>query len=1257
MSWTPDADPTPETAVTGAPPESEAPTAETTAVPETEAAPPARRRRAPKKELPAETPPAPEMEAPVVEAQVAPTPEATESPRTRRRGRRQATTPEGTPPAAPAEQEASATETPAETPRRRGRRRTPEAPTPETAAAPTAETPVAETPADEKPGEAPAPRRRGRHRTAVSEPSETPTPPPAPAAADTPAPEAPSRRRGRRKATETQEPVELSGLVEGVPLQEEVPTPEAAFDLASPPSLDVALPPSVPAESGTTAATPSRRRGRRRGSKSGTIPDLEAPVADTSGGSAEPEEDAGETTEEGEARGRKRGRRSRRRRGQDDVILESVDLTETGMTLPELSRDEEAEEEEADFVLPLSAPVYSAPPLVPPVLPLPAGAPVPHVEALLRPDPKGGLSQIVVNDSAHAPYFFFVNTETAEDGKVVDAQIREAAASGLHLYSGVMYLPLRNAYGSRSFGAIDALLQQILAADPDGYLLPRLQFVPTNFWARTHPDQMARYADGSEGDVSLASSEFWADCVDALEALVAHLTDPETPGGDRVIGFHLERGEWFYDAESGPDISVPNREAFQHWLQAQYQALYALRAAWFDGAVTFEDAAIPLPLARDPKKGQGPLYTGPRDGRWVDYARFSSALAAQAITGLASVVKTLSAGRMLVAVSYGYTLEFATRNDSGHLALAQVLASPDIDIVAGPNSYAGREAGGAGAFGAPVDSVALHGKLWLVEDDTKTFLAETETPDTYNPKIAGGADTQAAHERHFGAALAHKAGVTWMDLWGQGWLNSPDIWRGLRGLRDQAALSGRLAAGGQGPDVAVLVDEASLAYIKNDPNGLGLHLIGRTRDLLLRAGASVGFYLQSDVTQANFPDSKLILFLNALRVTTAERQAIREKLQRPGKTLAWLYAPAMFNERGATPPESSEVVGMTLRLQAWNARLGSQTTGVRHPITERLRSSRRVGQDEVMNPSFAVSDPQATVLAEYAANGAPSLAVREHPDGWKSVFFGDPHLTVELLRGLYQYAGVPVYDSQDDITSVGDGVLLVHAPSQGQRTFWLPQRATVYDAAEHKIVGVDTRSFRAFLKTHTTRLFLWGERSAVAAATGLPLPSADPVSLPEPPPLSDALPPPPDIPSPIAAPLSESAAEIAARYEREQFETDAGSQEAPPPTLQVSDLAAVLLMPEEEGSEEAPEEEADTTAEASDARPRSRWQRRRAAARARRDAEREARVAEGAPGTGSAANAPLDISALLPDLPPRLKAPEPTAEAQTQSEEDGELPS
>ncbi len=956
---------------------------------------------------------------------------------------------------------------------------------------------------------------------------------------------------------------------------------------------------SVPAAPSQEGEGTARRRGRRRATAD-AIP-VEAPETAT------PAEAAGQTepntAAEAPGGGRRSGRRGRRRNEDAEIATDSLIADDGALLLPE----GEEEPEEDGLLLPIAppAPTYVAPFLVPPAQSPAEGALLPRVQA--RVDTSGpGLPQIVVDETPYPPFLFFVNAETAHSGEVVDAQIRGAAEAGIHLFSGVMYLPLKNAYGDRSFGATDALIQQILHADPEAFILPRLQCVPTNFWARTHPDQMARYADGSNGDVSLASTEFWADCVDALDALIAHLSDPATPGGDRVIGFQIDRGEWFYDAAAGHDLSEPNKLAFQNWLHARYQFPYALRAAWFDGSVTFEDAAVPAWPGAAPKTGDAPVYLSAREGRWPDFALFSSQLVAQAITGLADAIKTLSEGRLLVAVSYGYTLEFAARNDSGHLALAQVLQSPSVDILAGPNSYSSRGAGSAGAFSAPVDSVALHGKLWLVEDDTKTFLAEGETDDTYNPKIAGGADTRAAHERHFGAALAHGAGVTWMDLWGQGWLDSPDIWRELGTLRDQAARLGKIGAGrATPPDVAVLVDEASLAYLKSNPAGLGQNLVGKTRDLLLRAGASVGFYLQSDVTRADFPDCALYLFVNALRVTTGERRAIRERLHRHGKTLAWLYAPGIFDERGPAEEEIGDTVGMALRAQPWNARLGSQLTEVRHPITERLRTAKRaIGQDEVVNPSFAVSDPQAVVLAEYAQTGAASLAVREHPDGWKSVFLGDPHLSVELLRGLYAYAGVPLYDAQDDVVYARDGVLLVHAPYTGQRTFSLPSRATVYDVAEDRILATGVTRFRAFLRARTTRLFLCGDAEAVAAATGLELPEAEAGGMAE------------DAPPVVFAP-----------------ETAAESQSSPDDDESLLPVLDGSISDSEGASEE------DSIADGSDApapvsASRSRWQRRRAALRARRDADRLARTGEG-PAETTAASAPVDMETLLPGLPPR----------------------
>ena len=228
------------------------------------------------------------------------------------------------------------------------------------------------------------------------------------------------------------------------------------------------------------------------------------------------------------------------------------------------------------------------------------------------------------------------------------------------------------------------------------------------------------------------------------------------------------------------------------------------------------------------------------------------------------------------------------------------------------------------------------------------------------------------------------------------------------------------------------------------------------------------------------------------------------------------------------------------------------------------------------------------------------------------------------MRGLFAYAGISLYDAQDDIVYAGgDGTLTVHGPFTGQRTFSLPRRASVYDVFDDKIIAANARTFRAFVRARTTRLFLWGDGEALAAATGLELPAQSaeaevkPETKQEPPRVST---PPPLTPRPAAPEISALPVLI--------------------PGLESTD--DTLDTADEDGLDEdepTGDEAAEAGSDATEPTRRSRWQRRRAALRARKEAERLTRQAEGSPDRGNAANPPLDIETLLPGLPPRRTPP------------------
>lgn len=963
-------------------------------------------------------------------------------------------------------------------------------------------------------------------------------------------------RGGRKRKTETVETPAPEASIEATPREAQavadpVPAPEeevapAASDTPEMPPIEVVAPETErPAHSRRTRRKPVATESPASELLSEPVPSEENrdTVAAPESAEADASAEADDTQPASRSR-RRRERRSRRNRsgsaveiGADTSELAEVDLVPAGLS-PGLLE---------------IAPVREVVVEPEPIIDRSVGA---HLIT------RHGIPEIHINGNVIAPVLFFGNMQGRDNRQRVLSQVRRAARVGIHLHSTLVELPCPLTEASDALDVVTDHIRAVLEADPEGYVMPRLVFTPARGWRREYPTDIATYSDGTTGDPSLTSERFWLEAEHSLAMLIAHVRNHSW--GQRIFGYHLERGEWFQMAQQGYDRSMANRDAFRDWLREKYRHnLVALRAAWHDGNVQFHTAEIP-PVQTKPNPNRA-FYETRRERRYIDFNEFTSQTTARRLMALAKAVKRASDYQALVSVCYGYTFEFG-HPFSGHLALGELLTSPHIDLICGPPSYRDRKPGGAASFPAPVASPALHGKLWLTEDDTKTYLAPS-LPNTedFNPRMGDRMLTEQAHLRALGRVMAHNTAIGFMDLWGEGWLDEESLWDKIGAVIQMYNASRQKLSRQATPDVVALIDEQSLLHIQR-----GEHFFRKIsnglRDVLQRAGVSYGKYLQSDVLAPDFPtDAKLYLFLTPYRLTSEQRAAIKEKLQNGGKTLAWLYAPGSCEERpgpgGGMEEAVTDAVGLILRHQEWNSEIGSRVIEPYHPLTERL-NGREIGTRERLNPSFYVDDPEATVLAEYQGSGLPSIAARDF-GSWKSVFIGEPCLPLELLRGLCRYAGVHAWINQgEDVVSVGNGWVMVHTSRDGHRVLRLPEATCLYDLAEHRLISTGTVEYRYFQRSGTTRLFRVGTLAELQAlgfterAAAPPPPRARPE--PEPP-----VAPAPPISTPIPAPLAARypSLEDAPESIREDLETLAAVLSMNLDELEATDIAKETVDP------------------------------------------------------------------------------------------------
>lgn len=668
--------------------------------------------------------------------------------------------------------------------------------------------------------------------------------------------------------------------------------------------------------------------------------------------------------------------------------------------------------------------------------------------------------------------------------EVPQHNIERFCADGIRLFQVDVFLEqLWQEDGSLSLDYARKQVQGIKAVCPEASVFFRFHVNAPRWWTARYPEENVRYAR-PDSSVQLPTgvedtSAYSADIADGLSRFME--ADPRnplrtslasekwrteagaqlalfcrkfarTPEGQSVAGIQVAcgvYGEWhqwgFLKWEA--DLSGPMQRHFQQWLRAKYDSEENLRQAWNDTSASFSIVNVPGIAERGRLSG-GNFRDPRREQKVIDYYLCQHELVADDILFFCRTVRQNWPRPVITGAFYGYFFSCFNRQAAGgHLALQKVLASPDIDYLAGPQAYLpeAEKPGEPYRSRGLLLSMRLHGKLWLDEMDQqprRTFAYVGGTKDNraeYAKAVRENAaqlrrNLMFSHSKGTGLWL-YDFGPAGMDLnaraerstqWGsQGYWDHPDYHRVIREYKTLADKTLHQPYR-SGADVLLVYDTEVNCHTKSlfaDPDSVSLQLIDYMSLAMYYTGAVFDAVHLDDLDRVDFSPYRCVVFANTFLLDGRDKKVIREKVAREGRHLLWFYAPGFSDGKTLDENIPGEVTGIALTQISTTL-----------PVVVDLQEAAGAGISEKLwgraDPLFAVADPEAAVFGHFRHSGLPAMASKSFP-GFTSWFCAVPLLDRRSLRFILGRAGAHFYSDENGIFYSGSGFLTAHFKNGG----------------------------------------------------------------------------------------------------------------------------------------------------------------------------------------------------------------------------------
>ncbi len=542
------------------------------------------------------------------------------------------------------------------------------------------------------------------------------------------------------------------------------------------------------------------------------------------------------------------------------------------------------------------------------------------------------------------------------------------------------------------FTNLDKQIDFFAECAPDAYVFVNIHLDSREWWLKNHPGSVNSFTHLSQ----IAADEAWRrDTADYLKALIRH-TEEKYP--DFVCGYFLLGGfttEWFshYDHEATHPTKL---KAYREYLN---------------------DPDALIPDEAELIKPANQIYLDPeKDAKVITYRHFHNELIADTVLYYCHAAQEVLDHKKPVGVFFGYILELLDERmwEAGHIEFDRINRSPDIDILATPSSYQFRSYDDASAYMLLCDTLSMNNKMCWISFDHTTYLVPTLPQNT--ERVCGDPDTDIALKtlaemrasnprdllktkeqtlhamrREFMQRITKRTGLWWFDML-EGWFYDPDL---MAEIRHHIEISKRLMNVNKSScsEIAVFISGESL-YEVNKCSKLNTELIANQRDALSRMGAPYDIYSLNDLERIDKTRYKLIIFINAFRLSDTQLQFI-DTLKHDGRHFLFIGGAGYVTHGGLSLERVERLIGMKLEPCELDEK--------------EIRAFDSVyGYSEAKKPLWYVNDANCIPLGRYAVSRKVALAEKKHDD-YTVYFSGMGNISHRVLNKLAENAGVHIY--------------------------------------------------------------------------------------------------------------------------------------------------------------------------------------------------------------------------------------------------------